>query len=238
MPDWQELVRRRLSGLALDTVERDEVHAELAAHLENSYEAFCKEGLPEKEAVRRTKEQVADWRELQCEILDAKRGDLMQKRARQLWIPGFLTLILSTTFLMALQKLGFQPRIVSGNDTTGTILFYVPWLMSLPFLGALGAYFWARARASRSTVLLASVFPVLALAAALICMFPIGMIIEDVVGNHVDFGIVATAMLKDGTSWLLVPGAALFLGGLLVSFLFCRRAPSQSTAIGSETTRA
>jgi hypothetical protein len=51
MPDWQELVRQRLSGLALDTAERKEIQAELAAHLEESYEVFCAEGLPEREAV-------------------------------------------------------------------------------------------------------------------------------------------------------------------------------------------
>src|SRR6266404_466825 len=63
MPDWQELVRQRLSSLALDAEEKDEVQVELAAHLEESYEVFCKEGLPEKEAVHRTFEQVADWQD-------------------------------------------------------------------------------------------------------------------------------------------------------------------------------
>lgn len=53
MPDWQELVRLRLSGLALDAAEKDEVHAELAAHLEESYEAFRKEGLAEHEGIQR-----------------------------------------------------------------------------------------------------------------------------------------------------------------------------------------
>jgi hypothetical protein len=70
MPDWQELVRQRLSSLALDAEEKDEVQVELAAHLEESYEVFCKEGLPEKEAVYRTFEQVADWRDLQRRIFN------------------------------------------------------------------------------------------------------------------------------------------------------------------------
>src|SRR5260370_34035990 len=73
MPDWQELVRQRLSDLALDAEEKDEVQVELAAHLEESYEVFCKEGLPEREALHRTLEQVADWRDLQRRICIAKR---------------------------------------------------------------------------------------------------------------------------------------------------------------------
>jgi hypothetical protein len=40
MPDWQELVRRHLTGLALDPAEKDQVYAELASHLEESYESL------------------------------------------------------------------------------------------------------------------------------------------------------------------------------------------------------
>jgi len=237
MPNWKELVRQRLSGLALDVSGKEEVHAELAAHLEEVYETFCKKGLPEREAVDRTMEQVSDWQDLQAKILLARRGDFMRKRAQQLWIPGFLTFVLSTFFLMTLQRiLGVHPRIV--NSVAGTILFYVPWLAALPFVGALGAYLSFRAGAARSIVLLASAFPVLALAAAFLLMFPIDMIVEPMVGNHVDFGIVATAILRDGMSWLLVPGTALLAGGLLVSFLFRRRPTSPGIAAGCETTHA
>ncbi len=231
MPDWRELVRQRLSGLALDAGEKDEVQVELAAHLEESYEAFCKEGLPETEAVHRTFEQVADWRDLQRRIFIAKRsGHPMQKRVHQLWIPGFLTMTLSTVFLMTLQKLGFNARMVSWRDSD--ILFYVPWLLSLPFCGAFGACISSRAGGSRGTVLLASVFPVLALTAAFLLMFPIGLVIEPIFNRPVDFSIVATALLRDGIGWILIPGAALLVGGLLVHLLISRRPSSQDTAIG------
>src|SRR6266436_6655435 len=222
MPDWQELVRQRLSSLALDAEEKDEVQVELAAHLEESYEVFCKEGLPEKEAVHRTFEQVADWRDLQRRIFIAKRsGHPMQKRLHQLWIPGFLTLILSLAFLATLQNLGFHARMVSWRDSD--ILFYVPWLLSLPFFGALATYVSSRAGGSRRTALLASVFPVLALTGAFLSMFPIGLIIERIIGSQGDSSIVATVLLRDGIGWLLVPGAALFAGGLLVDLFFSRR---------------
>src|SRR5713101_7844919 len=96
MPDWQKLVRQRLSGLALDAAEKDEIHAELAAHLEESYEVFCKEGVPPREAVQRTLMQVVDWQDLQRKILTARRREQpMQKRMHQLWILGFIALTLS-----------------------------------------------------------------------------------------------------------------------------------------------
>jgi hypothetical protein len=230
MPDWQRVVRRRLAGLALDAAEKEEVHRELAAHLEESYEAFCKEGLSEKEAIDRAMEQVSNWQDLQRKIFFAKRkGDLMQKRMHQLWIPGFLTLILSTVLLMALQKLGYRPRIVGSGP--GAVFVYLPWLASLPAVGALGAYLSSRAGASRPTACLASIFPVLALTAAFLSMFPIGLVVEHITGSQMGFGLVATALLRDGMGWLLVPGAALFVGGLLVDVLFSRRRPSEDATV-------
>src|SRR5690242_21778426 len=128
MLDWHAVVRQRLSGLALDAAEKDEVHVELAAHLEESYEALRAQGVPEPSAIRDTLSQVSSWTDLQAKILSVRRRrQPMRKRAHQLWIPGFLTLALSTIFLMTLQKLGFQPRVISWMGP-GTILLYVPWL--------------------------------------------------------------------------------------------------------------
>ena len=229
MPDWQKLVRQRLSGIALDAEEKDGVRAELAAHLEESCEVSCQEGVPEKEAVRRTLEQVADWRDLQRRIFIAKRsGHHMQKRIHQLWIPGFLTMALSIVFLVTLQKLGFNARMVSWRDSD--VFFYAPWLVSLPILGALGAYISSRAGGSRRTALLASIFPALALTLAFLLMFPIDLIIEPIVGRQVNFGIVATAILRDGIGWILVPGAALLVGGVLAQSLLSRRLASRRIA--------
>jgi len=187
--------------------------------------------LPEKEAVHRTFEQVADWQDLQRKIFIAKRsGHPMQKRVQQLWIPGFLTMALSMIFLVTLQGLGFQARVVSWSGPRTTLL-YLPWLLSLPFFGALGAYLSSRAGGSRRTMLLASTFPALALTGAFLSMFPIGFAMERIIGRRVGFSIVATTLLRDGIGWLLVPGAALLAGGVLVNLLFSGRTSSQSTAI-------
>jgi hypothetical protein len=192
-----------------------------------SYEVFCAEGLPQREAVERTLVKVADWQDLQRKIVIARRRKQpMQKRVHQLWIPGLLTMMLSTIFLIALQKLGFQPRLV-GSGPNG-ILFYEPWLASLPLFAALGAYLSARGGGSLGTALLASVFPVLALTAVFLLMFPIDFVVERVIERPVDFGTVATDLLRDGIDWILVPGVALLAGGFLVHFLFNRQSWSKT----------
>lgn len=231
MADWHELVRQRLSGLPLGAAEKREVQAELASHLEDACEALRAEGLPETDAVQRALAQVPDWKDLQKKIVLAKQeGGLMQKRLQQLWIPGFLTLILSTFSLMTAQTCGFHPPIFWSGPRP--ILLYVPWLLSLPPLGALGAYLSSRAGGSLRTILLVSVFPVVALTTAFLLMFPIGWISERARGNHSDFGFVATVLLKDGIGWLLLPGIALVAGGLLAHFLISRRPSSRDMAIG------
>jgi hypothetical protein len=227
MPNWQELVRQRLSGLALDTAERDEIYAELAAHLEESYEVFCAEGFPQREALKRTLAEAADWQDLQRKILIARRRKQpMQKRVRQLWIPGLLTMVLSTIFLIALQRLGFQSRLV-GSGANG-ILFYAPWLASLLFFGALGAYLSSRGGGLLGTALLASVFPALALTAVFLLMLPIDLVVKWVIGRPVDFGTVTTELLRDGIDWIVIPGAALLAGGFLMHFLFNRQSWSKT----------
>jgi len=131
---------------------------------------------------------------------------------------------------VTLQKLGFNARIVSWRDSD--IFFYAPWLVSLPFLGALGAYISSRAGGSRGTALLASIFPALALTLTFLLMFPIDMIIEPIIGRQADFKIVAAALLKDGIGWMLFPGVALLAGGLLAHVLLSLRPSSRETAIG------
>jgi hypothetical protein len=154
----------------------------------------------------------------------------MQKRVHQLWFPGLLTMTLSTIFLITLQKLGFQPRNVGGGPDG--ILFYPPWLAGLPFLGALGAYLSARRGGLLGTALLASAFPALALTGAFLSMFPIGFVIERIIGSPNKFGMLATELLRDGIDWILVPGVALLAGGFLAHLVFNRRSSSKQTVIG------
>jgi hypothetical protein len=207
------------------------VIAEVAAHLEDIDEGMLKQGVTEDEAVRQALSQAGNWRKLQRKIFAARRREQpMKKRVWQLWVPGFLTMILSMLFLTVLYRLGLRGRQVWSGPNA--ILLYTPWLAGLPFFGALGAYISSRAGGSRANALFVSVFPALALTFALLFMFPFSLMTELITGRPVDFSRVATVLLKDGIGWIVVPGVALIVGGLLAHALSSTRSSSQRTAIG------
>src|SRR5258708_34478840 len=104
MPDWQRLVRRRLSGLTLDAAEKDEVQAELAAHLAETCEELRRQGITEEEAVRRTLSQVEDWQKLTRLIQTARtKENIMTNRVKQFCLPALWTLLLSMELALICQ---------------------------------------------------------------------------------------------------------------------------------------
>jgi len=226
MRDWQAIVEERLSNLELEPEEKAEIVAEIAAHLEDAYDAMCRQGVPENEAVERALSQVGTWRELQSRILATKRREcFMRNRIRQLWFPGLLTLFISTASLIVLQRGGFRPVVIGGG--ADTVLFYWQWLLFLPLLGAFGAYISLRAGGSKASVLLVSAFPAAALATAFLLMLPIGLAAELVMHRHSEFGDVGAGLLRDGLGWIVIPAMALLAGGLLVQSMAGREASRQ-----------
>jgi cation transport ATPase len=231
MPDWKALVEQRLASVALEPKEKAEVITEVTTHLEEMCEDMLRQGISEEEAMQRALSRAGNWRVLRRKIFAAKRREQpMKKRVWQLWVPGFLTLILSMFFLTVLYRLGLPAHLVSSGSNA--ILLYTPWLAGLPFFGALGAYISSRAGGSRANALFVSVFPALALTFAFLFMFPFSLTAELIMGRPVDFSRVATLLLKDGIGWIVAPGVAFLVGGVLAHALLSARSSSQRTAIG------
>lgn len=242
MPDWQELVRQRLAGLALGPAERQEVHAELAAHLEETYEGLVKEGEAEPAAVQRVLSLAGDWGELRRRIQMAReKGSNMTNRVRQLWLPGFLTLFTSMSLLALIGSFGPRPPIFHPTDAYNVsfrlrgwsmiapvMVVYVPWLLTLLLIGALGAYLSHRAGASRRAVFLSILFPVLPYSTFFLIGFPLTLIL----GENVTHNVMFAAFLVGLLAWVVFPGAALVAGGLLAQTVFDRRSSSPREAIG------
>jgi hypothetical protein len=229
MPDWQKLVTQRLAGLALDAAEKDEVHAELAAHLEESYESLRTKGLPEQAAMQQTLSQVADWQDLRRRIQVARtmKENIMNDRVRQIWLPGFVTFLLSTCLLALFEIFGPKPPVLVKVGQLPMVLFFIPWLLSLPLVGALGAYLSHRAGGSRSAVFSSIVFPVLPFLVSILLVLPVSLIFDRFIGHNTAPISLVMALL----GWVLAPGVALLVGGLPTQFYFSRRLTHSGVSI-------
>lgn len=220
MTDWQELVRQRLAGLPLASAEKEEVHAELAAHLEEEYESLRAKGLAEQAAMEQTLARVEDWYDLQQRIFFARSGrDYMTNRVKQIWLPGLLTFTVSLVLASLGERLGPQPMFLSLDKGTPILMFYAGWLLTLPLAGAIGAYVSKRAGGSQRMVLASSIFPVLPYAVVFLIAIPIGL----VMGRNLPNYIVARAIFIMAIGWVLVPCTALLAGALLVQKLLLKR---------------
>jgi hypothetical protein len=224
MPDWQKIVRRRLGGLALNAAEKEEVHAELAPHLEESYESLRAEGLSEPAAMQQTLAQVLDWQDLRRRIQTARtKENSMNDRVKQLWLPGFVTFLLSMSLLALNEIFGPKPFALMKVGQLPMVLFYIPWLLSLPLVGALGAYLSHRAVGSQRAIFSSIVFPVLPFLASILLVLPVSLIFDRFIGhNPSPIGLVMALL-----GWVLAPGVALLAGGLVAQFFLSRRSASR-----------
>src|SRR5438874_8526280 len=166
MHDWQQLVRTKLADLALEHDDAAQVVEELAAHLEDKYVALLRAGLSEEDALRGALAEVTDWRKLKRKIESSRKKELlMPKRVAQFWFPAFVTLLLSMVFLALIQLFGpnpwLRPVTHGWRFVAPVVLVYITWLLTLPFIGAIGAYLSNRFGGRPRAVLSSVIFPVL-----------------------------------------------------------------------------
>ena len=115
MPDWKELVRRRMRGLALPPAERDDVIRELAAHLEECYAQARSEGLNQDEAFNFAMEEipeVKDWQRLAAAVCNAKQENAMNDRTKTVWLPGITLLFGAGLLLVFLDRAAYLQRFI------------------------------------------------------------------------------------------------------------------------------
>ena len=180
MPDWEAHVRRHLAPLSLASNERDEVIEELADHLQESFEQLLAEGITDADAEKRALAQVSDWNRFRREIQIAKaKENSMSDRVKQFWLPSLLTLLFSMGLLALIEIFGPKPWIVARHGGSPWTLIapvaviYVPWLLCLPLIGAMGAFLSKRYGGSRRAILSSILFPVLPYLAFFVIGLPV-----------------------------------------------------------------
>lgn len=218
MRDWNALVRERLAGLRLGQGEQDEIIEELASHLEENCEDLRQQGFSEEIAVTRTLLQVKDWHELRRKIqISRRKDDIMSNRVRHIWLPGFATLVLSMILLALTEIYGPKPWILSWGHPPVAVV-YIPWLLCLPFVGAVGAYLSYRAGGSGRAIVLSTIFSALPFLASIIVVLPVSLFFD----HYIAHSIAPMALVLALLGFVLIPVAALLLGGLPAQLLLNR----------------
>lgn len=226
MPDWQELVRQRLAGFELESDDSTEIVEELAGHLEDQYQSLLQDGVSEKSAIYCVLQNLDDNRDLKSKIESSREKELpMNSRVSQFWLPAFLTIFLAMSFLMFIEAVGFEPWVsATWGGPQGTLpaaVVYLPWLITLPFIGAFGAYLSGRAGARGWTVFSSVVFPTVPYLAFCLIGLPTAVILEGRIAHN----ITLPAFFVGFGVWVLLPAGALLAGGMPVHY-FSRRALS------------
>jgi len=209
MPDWKKLVREHIASSALPAASREEVVSELAAHLEEAYEAALLQGLTEKAAVEFTLQEVNDWHALAARIHRARSEENpMNNRTRSLWLPAMANLIVAPGWLMILQKLAVQPRVLWIGDMA--MVLYLPWLVTLPIFGAFGALLAKRAHARFVNRLIVGLSPALAVLGAFALILPVSLVVDQHRLTNFPFAYFALTIFN----WVVLPALALLIGTL------------------------
>ena len=193
---------------------------ELANHLEDSYETHRAQGESEEKAVARVFEEFGDSTELARRIHGARRLEgRSNDRIRQLWLPGLASLTAANLMLMSVTCASVQPRLVAERSTAwfpGLALMaaYLPWLLTQPLFGALGAWLSHRAGGGRAMRLCAGLFPSIVMLACWGLVIPASAIAERnawVIQHPAFFALGAFAWVAPATAGLLL-GSLPFLG--------------------------
>ena len=160
MRDWSALVHRHLASVRVDERRRREISAELAAHLEDAYDAALRSGCTEAEAIARAMEHVPDWSSLAVAVeRSADEDSTMTRQAITVLVPGTTIMLAAATGMLAFVVYStpadrwLDPRWQVHALAAGlAFLFYL-------VLGAIGAAWSRHVGGSPGERLAAGVFP-------------------------------------------------------------------------------
>jgi hypothetical protein len=205
MPDWKQVVRKNLGLLGMCSPEFAE---ELAAHLEDSYQALLCDGLPAELAFRQTIGQIEGRRRVWL-AMRFLQEELMTGFIRKVALPGLLTSAAAGVFYWALALDHIRPKVIWLVG--GQLPLW--WWCLLPTCGALGALLSQRNGGSRLQRIAASLLPSAILGISVVLTFAVGFTMSGSV-NHYWWGsarLESLGIVPPGFG--LVPAAFSLLGG-------------------------
>jgi hypothetical protein len=231
MKNEEESIKERLGKLGLGTRREEEIVRELSKHLTDHAAALETRGLSRDSAAREALESVSNWTKLRNEILLAESEETtMNYRTKALWLPALGTFTLSMGLLSLLQVSGFQPRFYwlskTGMSMQPYLMFYLPWLIVLPLIGAVAAYWSQRAGGKPLHRLLAALAPPIGMLLFIFAIIPLISLLTYMLmplflhggGHHEIHPILHAppmiAVVAFLVSWVLLPAMGLLLGAV------------------------
>jgi hypothetical protein len=240
MTDKQELINARLGKLGLGTHREEEILRELSDHLEDHAATLEARGVASDAAAREGLNSVADWPLLREEIVAAEMGETkMNYRTKVLWLPASFALAMTSGLLALIQHAGFLPRFywfgMSSSTpylnhrvglmwvpVTPSLTPYIPWLIALPLIGAVAAFWSQRAGGKSSHRMLAALAPSLGWFYFLLASPVIPVLVQTIMyllklqhgGNGPSFVSLLTTNVTLLLSLVLGPPLLLFIGAV------------------------
>lgn len=210
MKDDQPLIKARLGKLGLGTCREEEILRELSEHLADHAATLEARGVAPAAAAQEALDTVSNWSEFRNEILSAETEEAnMNYRTKVLWLPALGAFTLSSILLAILIFAGLYPHIYWLKDGL-FIPFYIPWLLALPMIGAITAFWSKREGGGVLDRLLVSQAPSLIWLATLLIFLALSLFID----RHVRLILKLQGMLTYTVAWVLLPSLGLFLGAV------------------------
>lgn len=234
MPDNRNLLKKYLGELGLGPHREKEILCELAEHLEDHADALEARGITNEEAFQEALSGVVNWPEFREEIFRAETEEATMNyqvtyRTKVLWLPALVALTLSSSLLAIFQFSGLVPRFYwlsrAGLSMHPFFTFYLPWLIALPAIGAVAAFWSQRAGGKAIHRLLAALAPPIGMLGFFLISPFITLLIYMLLplfthgAAHGAFGptdiaTIATGVLVLLVSWVLLPAVGLLLGAV------------------------
>lgn len=216
MPDYGGALGNNLGELGLSPQREEEILRELGEHLEDSASEIEARGVAREEAIQQALDSVSDWPALRAEILsaEAEEGD-MNYRTKVFWLPALGALALSNGLLAFIEMLGPSPHFHWLSSRLGMepyLVFFVPWLIAQPVVGAVAAYWSRGAGGVLGHQIGVALAPAIALFGVFVFVIPVSIIIPLILGKHLGGHFSFTGFALMTLVWVLVPSIGLFIG--------------------------
>jgi len=239
-PDWPALVAERVGHIRLDAGVAHAMLRELSEHVHDRYEELLATGRSPDEAMALALDEIGPGGTLGRKITHA-REDMFTTTPfkRQILWPGVVALVLSglaTWFHFAVRQVFpgghsyyIWPLRHNGVEYSAVVFFW-PFLLAMPFVGAASAWLARRGGASTMQRLLVATSPAL----LNIVLFVLAAAVQT--GRFVAKGYVAplslvfSGLALQSVSWVLAPALAGMLGALPFTFSEAPEHPPASTA--------